>query len=206
MIFSKIYKFDTTQLNLVGISKIRILMPWIVCIGLGFSGGLGYMLCSNHEKKIAAPEYEELVVLINAHENTLMSPMAIYKYMKEIGIKYPEIVWSQVVVETGFSSSISVENHNFFGMKRAACRPNVQTGVNSGHATYDNWKMSVIDYAIWQSSTGVWKLKTEAAYFNYLDQRYAEGANYALKVKEIRDNFEVYLNRYEKRYREGHLK
>ena len=81
MIFSKIYKFDTTQLNLVGISKIRILMPWIVCIGLGFSGGLGYMLCSNHEKKIAAPEYEELVVLINAHENTLMSPMAIYKYM-----------------------------------------------------------------------------------------------------------------------------
>jgi len=205
MIFSKTYKFDSHQLKLVGISKIRILMPWILCIGLGFGGGIGYMIYSKHEKKIAEPEYEELVVLVNEQENAMMSPKAIYEYMKELGIKYPEIVWSQVVVETGFSSSISAENHNFFGMKRAACRPNVQTGVNAGHATYDNWKMSVIDYAIWQASTGVWKLKTEDAYFNYLEERYSV-PGYAIKVKEIRNKFAFYLDSYETRYKNGRLK
>jgi uncharacterized FlgJ-related protein len=98
------------------------------------------------------------------------------------------------------------ENNNYFGMKLAACRPNVQTGENLGHATYRNWKMSVIDYALWQSSTGVWKLRDETAYFNYLDQRYAEGANYAIKVKEIRDNFDYYLDLYDKKFKSGELK
>jgi uncharacterized FlgJ-related protein len=144
--------------------------------------------------------------MVDAQENELMSPRAMYQYMKEIGIKYPEIVWSQVALESRFCSQVCKENNNYFGMKLAACRPNVQTGENLGHATYRNWKMSVIDYALWQSSTGVWKLRDETAYFNYLDQRYAEGANYAIKVKEIRDNFDYYLDLYDKKFKSGELK
>ena len=145
-------------------------------------------------------EYEELVILVDQKENDRMTPKRLYEYMKEIGLKFPEIVWSQAAVESRFMSQICQENHNFFGMKRATLRPNTQIGGQYDHALYDNWKMSVIDYALWQSYTGVAKLKNEDQYFSYLDGRYAEGPDYINKVREIRNNFEHYLNYYEELY------
>ena len=204
MKFSKLYWFDDTKLYHVRISRAKLFSPWVLCIIL--SAICGYCIHWFEPKTKTKPAYDELIVMVDAQENELMSPRAMYQYMKEIGIKYPEIVWSQVALESRFCSQVCKENNNYFGMKLAACRPNVQTGENLGHATYRNWKMSVIDYALWQSSTGVWKLKDEAAYFNYLDQRYAEGANYAIKVKEIRDNFDYYLDLYDKKFKSGELK
>jgi len=64
----------------------------------------------------------------------------------------------------------------------------------------------VIDYAIWQASTGVWKLKSEAEYYNYLDGRYAEDPMYINKVQNIRNRFDRYMDEYETRYKNGHLK
>jgi hypothetical protein len=193
------YEFNSKEVAHVQVSKKRIVLPWIICAGIGFASGFGAFVIN--KEKIEAQSYEQLVVMVNEKENELVSPMAIYEYMKEIGIKYPEIVWSQVALETRFSSQICKENHNYFGMKKANCRPNVQNGENLGHASYRNWKMSVLDYALWQSSTGVWKIANESAYYNYLDQWYAEDQSYAIKVKEIRDNFEYYLNYYEENYK-----
>jgi hypothetical protein len=200
MLFSKIYQFDRQALQQVEVSKKKIVTLCALVFLLG--GTLGYAICHLSFEKPKLPQtYDELVVIVDDTENELVSPAGIYGYMKEIGIKYPEIVWSQVALESQFKSNICLENHNYFGMKKASCRPNVQTGENLGHATYRNWKMSVLDYALWQSSTGVWKLKSEVAYFNYLSERYAEDPSYALKVKEIRDNFEHYLNVYDKKFK-----
>lgn len=85
-------------------------------------------------------------------------------------------------------------------MKRVTLRPNTQIGEQYDHALFENWKMSAIDYALWQCYTGVAKLKTEEQYFNYLDGRYAEGPNYVNKVKQIRTNFQHYLEYYENLY------
>jgi flagellum-specific peptidoglycan hydrolase FlgJ len=86
-------------------------------------------------------------------------------------------------------------------MKRATIRPNVQTGENANHATYRNWKMSVIDYALWQASTGLWKIKSEEQYFAYLAEHYAESPTYATHVKSIRDKFDFYLDLYENKFK-----
>jgi uncharacterized FlgJ-related protein len=200
----KMYKFDTNRLVHVKISRGKIISTFVMLILISLT--VGYVAGLIRGKIKRTPSYEELVILVNDKENELASPKAIYEFMKEIGIKYPEIVWSQTVLETGFKSKVCKENHNFFGMKLAACRPNVQTGENLNHATYLNWKMSVIDYAIWQSSTGVWKLKSEAEYYNYLDGRYAEDPDYIYKVQNIRKNFDSYLEEYETRYNNGTLR
>lgn len=208
MRFSKIYRYDEKELKHVELSRRGQMIFGVSMILLGLLVGIGIpLLLKETEKKVAKTiEYEELVILLDEAENELMSPKNLYEYMQEIGIKYPEIVWSQVALESRFCSQVCKENNNYFGMKRATCRPNVQTGENLGHATYHNWKMSVIDYALWQATIGGCKFKSEAAYFNYLDQHYAEGQNYALKVKEIRDNFDFYLNSYEEKFRNGKLK
>ena len=202
---SKLYSFCETKLQYKQLSR-KIVIILAICIFLaGVSSGLIIQLGTRKEK-VTPEEYEELVLLVDEKENGLMSPKAMYEYMKEVNIKYPEIVWSQIVQETGFSSQVSIENHNFFGMKKASCRPNVQTGVNLNHSTYRNWRMSVIDYAMWQASTGLWKVKSEEQYFAYLAEHYAADPSYATSVKNIRDNFEKYLELYEEKFKEGDLK
>lgn len=196
------YKYNPLTLEH---TKIKGRQIWFSLVGvltlISTSFMIGrYSVFSNPKIVEERLEYEELLILVDNKENDRMSPKNLYEYMKQIGIKFPEIVWSQSAVESRFMSQICQENHNFFGMKRATLRPNTQTGEQYDHATYDNWKMSTLDYALWQCYTGVVKLKTEEQYFSYLDGRYAESATYVSKVKEIRNNFDHYLEYYEDLY------
>lgn len=192
------HTFDPEKLEYKKFSR-KNLVPVAFGIALvSFICGLMSFQVAKTEKDELA--YDELIVMVDEKENDLISPQAVYDYMKELHIKFPEIVWSQVALETGFNSDIFLENHNLFGMKEAASRPNIQSGKERGHAVYSTWKESVADYAMWQSSTGVWKLKNEDAYFNYLGQKYAEDPQYVFKVKAIRMNFEAQLKAYQKKF------
>lgn len=99
------------------------------------------------------------------------------------GIRFPDIVFAQAVLETGhFRSDIFREGNNLFGMKVARSRPTTAIGEYSGHAMYDDWVSSVIDYALYQSAY-LRKLKTEDQYYEYLSQHYAEDPEYVNKLK-----------------------
>jgi uncharacterized FlgJ-related protein len=88
-------------------------------------------------------------------------------------------------LETGhFSSRIFVENNNLFGMKQARARSTTAVGTQLGHAFYDNWKQSVMDYALFQNAY-MNKLRKEKAYLKYLDKNYAEAENYDKKLIQI---------------------
>lgn len=195
----KIFTFDPERMEHVRFSRLRLVPAAVAIIAFGMV--IGFMVAKLDAMPAGPPEYEELVMMVDEKESEMLSPRTFYEFMKEVGIKYPEIVWSQVAVETGFKSDIFFENNNLFGMKEAICRPNVQDGKSRGHATYRNWRMSVIDYALWQASNGAWKLKSETAYFNYLNQRYSEDPDYVHKVKEIRDDFENQLKIWDDRFR-----
>jgi hypothetical protein len=193
-----IYKFDQEKLTHVKFSRKKLLVIGSALTLAGFLIGITSAFLI--KRKESEPEYEELVILINDMEKDRMSPKRIYEYMKEIGVKHPEIVWAQVAVETGFKSDILFESHNLFGMKKAVCRPSVQTGESRGHAAYHNWKMSVVDYAMWQASTGAWKVKTREGYLDFLNGRYAEDPGYIAKLRGILDNFDEQLEKYERRF------
>lgn len=96
-------------------------------------------------------------------------------------IDHPEIVFIQAQIESGhFNSKIFKEGNNLFGMKLPERRPTVAIGKHRGHAKYNSWQASVIDYKIMQDKYA--KNKTRDEYLKYL-RRYAEDPNYVRKIK-----------------------
>jgi len=140
----------------------------------------------NHENaiKYITEETKAIIIKENDKKNEF-SEAKLKEYILELNIKFPHIVIAQSQVETGnYTSKIFKENNNLFGMKEAKQRPTTNKGTENNHAYYDNWKSSVIDYALYQSKY-LSKLKTEDEYLQYLSQNYAEDPNYVNKIKSI---------------------
>lgn len=105
------------------------------------------------------------------------------RYMKELNIKYPHIVLAQARIESGtYTSAIFEENHNLFGMKKSYQRASTAVGINRGHAQYNHWTHSVIDYALWQNKY-LSRAKNETEYYQYLGKHYAEADHYIAALK-----------------------
>lgn len=105
--------------------------------------------------------------------------------LKRLNVRFPHIVLAQAILETGYyESRVFQENNNLFGMKQARARSTTAAGTQLGHAYYDHWKESVVDYALYQNAY-VNKIRNEAKYLKYLDKNYAEAKNYDEKLKTI---------------------
>ena len=79
--------------------------------------------------------------------NSKIEKEVVLKYMDSVGIKYPEIVWAQAILETGhFRSKIFRYNNNMFGMRLARLRKRTAIGKRFGYAIYSSWQESIIDY------------------------------------------------------------
>ncbi len=103
------------------------------------------------------------------------------KAIKDFGIKYPDIVLKQALLETGnFTSSICKENHNLFGMKHPRKRETVSLGKKRGHAHYNHWLDSVKDYRLWQD-----EMYRGGNYIAFLDKIYATDNQYVEKLINI---------------------
>jgi len=116
------------------------------------------------------------------------------EYLQDLNVKFPHIVYAQAVLETGrFSSKIFRNNNNLFGMKEARQRATTNAGTELGHAVYNNWRESVVDYALYQCAF-LSKIRTEEAYYAYLRENYAEDPNYIRLVHKIADQAKTSLN------------
>lgn len=106
------------------------------------------------------------------------------EYIYEMRIEHPYIVYAQALKESArFTSNIYKENHNLFGMKVPERRSTVVIGVNRGHAVYLNWKMSVIDYALFQEA--YMRGLTEDEYLARLGRMYAQDKDYEKDLRKM---------------------
>lgn len=113
------------------------------------------------------------------------------EYLLDLNVKFPHIVYAQAVLETGrFSSKIFRNNNNLFGMKEARQRATTNAGSELGHAVYNSWRESVVDYALFQCAF-LTKIRTEEAYYAYLRENYAEDPNYIKLVQKIASEFKT---------------
>jgi len=132
--------------------------------------------------------YEQKVLIVNEFSKSEFSKEAVVEELKRLNVKYPHIVLAQALIESGhFQSNIFRANNNLFGMKEAKQRTTTARGTNLGHAYYDNWKESILDYAIFQSAY-LRDLKTEEQYLSYLGANYAEASNYKVAVQNMVKN------------------
>lgn len=130
-------------------------------------------------------EETKAIILHDADKNNEFSREKLKSYILELNIKFPHIVMAQAELETGgFTSKIFKENHNLFGMKVATKRPTTNKGEEHGHAYYENWRESVVDYAFY-SAQYLSNIKSESEYFDYLKQSYAEDPLYIEKLNKI---------------------
>ena len=141
---------------------------------------MGIIACNSLIHTPAGEISKDIEVVIST--DTLSMRDSVEIFMKEINLGHAEIAITQAALESAhFTSDIFKENNNLFGMKKAYHRPHVQTGVNRGHATYDNWRMSVIDYALYQIYVA--KGLTTDEYQKFIGKHYAEDPIYSQKIK-----------------------
>ncbi len=115
------------------------------------------------------------------------NPENLKRALKLYGIKNPDIVFKQAILETGsFTSDIFKENNNLFGMKHPYVRTTTSLGSNRGHALYFNWLDSVRDMAHFQDY--YWyriEHMHKDDYYSFLDDVYATDRWYVNKLKNI---------------------
>jgi uncharacterized FlgJ-related protein len=122
--------------------------------------------------------------LVRVESNPTFTKKKLIVLIKELNLKFPEIVLAQTILETGnYSSSIFKENNNLFGMKEAQTRIHLAKGTKKGHAYYNNWKESVYDYSFYQATYMTGKSKRQ--YYSALSRSYAEDPTYITKLKQI---------------------
>jgi len=130
-----------------------------------------------------ASEYERILeVRIQGNE---FSEERLRAKLKELNVRFADIAVAQAKLETNsFRSKIFLENHNLFGMKEAKTRANLASGTQYGHAYYNNWEESVVDYALWVSAYAN-RCRTKEQMYSLLDGYYAEDPNYISKLKSL---------------------
>lgn len=105
-------------------------------------------------------------------------------FINLMNLDHPDIVYAQAKLESGnFKSNIFIKNNNLFGMKNPTIRNNLSIGKKNGYAYYKNWRHSVIDYALYQSTYLNDKSRNE--YLKYIKDNYAKDPNYINKLNNI---------------------
>jgi len=165
--------------------KVILALFCFALVGTLIGGLFGYK--NVNDVKYITEETKQFIIKEQLKENEF-TPERLKEYILELNIRFPHIVYAQAQLETGnFTSHIFKVNNNLFGMREAKRRPTTNKGTENGHAYFENWRESVVDYAFYQAAY-LFKLKTEKEYWEYLGQNYAEDPNYIVKLKKIVEN------------------
>ena len=143
--------------------------------------GLGAIVLSDHYKRNDPPDYQVLdVVKLEQPEFLLKSPEeGLIEALDYYGVKHPEIVYAQAILETGhFKSRIFRDYNNLFGLYNSATKD---------YYKFNHWSESVLAYVNYVQ----YKYKGDDSkppddYYKFLKELgYAEDKQYIQKVKRI---------------------
>lgn len=141
-----------------------------------------YGLYGNLSKKQHINTPTEPIELVKEVHEPLFTQ--VYDAIYSIRLDHPDIVMAQAIEESGnFTSKLFKEGNNLMGMKLSSSRPSTAVGSIYGHARYEYWEQSLLDYALWQSSFA--RKLSRDEYFRLLDSIYAEGGGYSKRLKMI---------------------
>lgn len=142
----------------------------------------------NNTENFEVSHVEDTFVVLDRaviYEDITFSEEAFKKQIVAIGIRFPDIVMAQAILESGhFTSGLFVNHKNPFGMMIAKKRPTLAKKGAYPFASYKEWKHSIMDYAYYQS-VYMSKYTTEDSYLKRLGEVYAEDPKYVSKLKTI---------------------
>jgi uncharacterized FlgJ-related protein len=119
----------------------------------------------------------------------------LWKTIKETGIKHPDVVFAQALLESGeFKSQVFKSNNNLFGMKVPEHRQTVSQPGRKGYARYDSWKQCVYDYRLYQDFLFKSGELSREQYIIKLNKIYSEVPDYQKRLKRVmKENKKIIL-------------
>lgn len=145
----------------------NIFISIVVC-GLGILQYLDHVTCENSPDNECVEINEEPEFFNKSPEEGLMEALEYY------GVKHPNVVYAQAVLETGhFKSDLCINGNNLFGLYNSR---------KKRYYTFDHWTESVEAYIDFIQ----YKYKPPNDYYKFLDNiGYAEDPEYINKLKRI---------------------
>ena len=177
-----IYKYDKDELRFVSVTKVYLFCAsTLMLIAVSIASFFFYLHgISNGLSSITS---EEKIIILRKADGFSVDKFK--GYLGELNVKFADVVYAQAQLETnGFTSRIFKENNNLFGMKQAMQRSSTNIGEQHGHAYYESWRQSVLDYALYQCKY-LSDINTREQYLQYLKDNYAEDPNYFNKLTKI---------------------
>lgn len=103
--------------------------------------------------------------------------------------KFPEVVYAQILLETGHLTSDLYKNYNnLFGMKYPTQRLTTAIPTSNGYAAYNSIESSIYDRLLWEFKY-LSTAKTKEEYYNKLSSIYAEDTQYISKLKSLEHHY-----------------
>lgn len=142
-------------------------------------GVLGVVQVLPYLKEDEPPEIK-VVHIVNEEQPDFFSKPpqeGLIEALEYYGVKHPQIVYAQAVLETGhFKSDLCLNDNNLFGLYNSK---------KHRYYTFDHWKDCIIAY----KEMIQYKYKDGDDYLNFLKEiGYAEDSEYICKLKELIKN------------------
>lgn len=136
----------------------------------------------------------ERIPIYLEHKEDPCNELTVKAYIKTLNLRFPKIVFQQVMVESGhLNSPISKDLNNLVGMECTTGRPTLGINIGQRFAKYNTWKECLADYALWQNYM-TREVRNEDEYYEFLDKVYCpktaeenKGALYSVLLKQIKD-------------------
>lgn len=164
------------------ILSCKIFLVVIVSFLLGIF--LGYKISikdTDNNNTTIEYSHNDSTVFIEEDYFAVESPeVALYDALLYYDIKYPDIVYSQAILETGwFTSRLCIENNNLFGL---------YDSTNKCYYKFDYWYESVLAY----KNKVQYKYNDGEDYYLFLKNLpYAEDSTYINKIKRIQNQLQL---------------
>lgn len=136
-----------------------------------------HLRCSMENIK---PPETKVVHIVNEEQPDFFSKSpqeGLMEALEYYGVKHPQIVYAQAVLETGhFKSDLCLNGNNLFGLYNSK---------KHRYYTFDHWKDCIIAY----KEMVQYKYKDGDDYLNFLKEiGYTEDSKYICKLKELIKN------------------
>lgn len=174
-----LYKYNNTTLTFEKIKLGSYIKVALLVLFIGSAFGFTTSLKINQL-------VEKIPVIIRPNEQELTVENVKNK-LKQMNIKFPEVILQQIMVESGFGkSTVYKENNNLVGMRYPNLRPTTAIGENRTYCVYKNWEECIVDIALWQTQNAK-GIRSQEEYYQLLDAVYSEsGNNYSTALKRVK--------------------
>ena len=129
---------------------------------------------------------------ISTHKMDSLNEANIYLALLMNNVKYPEVVISQIMIETGWlTSRLCKANNNLLGMMVPSKRET--TAINEkGFAKYTSWIDCIMDYKMYQDYIlSKNHITTKKQYIAFLHKNYAKSPTYKTRLTQLSKTYEL---------------